>query len=98
MRTWWYEFLDWPRALRIATYVAIGLVLAAAAYAMTNLHLFPGGGTASSLPLGLMIVAILANFGFGILAQFLLYTPSFTFGTGGFVRLTRPELFLEMES
>ena len=50
--------------------VAIGLVLAAAAYAMTNLHLFPGGGTASSLPLGLMIVAILANFGFGILANF----------------------------
>ena len=35
----------------------------------------------------------LATFGFGILAQFLLYTPSFTFGTGGFVRLTRPELF-----
>jgi uncharacterized membrane protein YfcA len=50
--------------------VAIGLVLAAAAYAMTNLHLFPGGGTASSLPLSLMIVAILANFGFGILANF----------------------------
>lgn len=50
--------------------VAIGLVLAAAAYAMTNLHLFPGGGTASSVPLGLMIVAILANFGFGILANF----------------------------
>src|SRR6185312_12132703 len=35
--------------------VAIGLVLAAAAYAMTNLHLFPVGGTATSLPLGLMI-------------------------------------------
>ncbi len=50
--------------------VAIGLLLAAAAYAMTNLHLFPGGGTASSLPLGLMIVAILANFAFGILANF----------------------------
>jgi hypothetical protein len=50
--------------------VAVGLVLAAAAYAMTNLHLFPGGGTASSLPLGLMIVAILANFLFGILANF----------------------------
>jgi uncharacterized membrane protein YfcA len=50
--------------------VAIGLVLAAAAYAMTNLHLFPGGGTAASLPLGLMLVAILANFGFGILANF----------------------------
>jgi uncharacterized membrane protein YfcA len=50
--------------------VAIGLLLAAAAYAMTNLHLFPGGGTANSLPLTLMIVAIIANFGFGILANF----------------------------
>ena len=50
--------------------VAIGLVLAAVAYAMTNLHLFPGGGTATSLPLALMIVAIVANFGFGILANF----------------------------
>jgi uncharacterized membrane protein YfcA len=50
--------------------VAIGLVLAASAYAMTNLHLFPGGGTAAGLPLTLTIVAILANFGFGILANF----------------------------
>lgn len=50
--------------------VAIGLVLAATAYAMTNLHLFPGGGTAAGLPLTLTIVAILANFGFGILANF----------------------------
>jgi uncharacterized membrane protein YfcA len=50
--------------------VAIGLMLAAAAYAMTNLHLFPGGGTASGLPPALTIVAVLANFGFGILANF----------------------------
>ena len=50
--------------------VAIALVLAAAAYAMTNLHLFPGGGTANSLPLTLMIVAIAANFGFGLLLNF----------------------------
>jgi uncharacterized membrane protein YfcA len=50
--------------------VTIGLVLAASAYAMQNLDLFPGGGTANSLPLILMIVAILANFGFGILANF----------------------------
>ena len=42
--------------------VAIGLVLAAAAYAMTNLHLFPGGGTASGLPLTLTIVAIARQF------------------------------------
>jgi uncharacterized membrane protein YfcA len=54
----------------VQTIVTIGLVLAAAAYAMTNLHLFPGGGTANSLPLALMIVAIIANFGFGILANF----------------------------
>ena len=50
--------------------VAIGLLLAATAYVMQGLNLFPGGGTASSLPLGLMIVAILANFGFGLLANF----------------------------
>src|SRR6185369_773926 len=42
--------------------VAIGLLLAAIAYGMTNLNLFPGGGTASSLPVALTIVAIAANF------------------------------------
>jgi uncharacterized membrane protein YfcA len=50
--------------------VAVGLVLAAIAYAMTNLHLFPGGGTAASLPLTLTIIAIAANFGFGVLLNF----------------------------
>jgi uncharacterized membrane protein YfcA len=50
--------------------VGTALVLAAGAYAMTNLHMFPGGGTASSLPLGLMIVAIAANFVFGLLLNF----------------------------
>ena len=50
--------------------VAVALVLAAIAYTMTNLHLFPGGGTASSLPLGWMIVAIVANFILGILLNF----------------------------
>jgi uncharacterized membrane protein YfcA len=50
--------------------VSIGLILAAVAYAMTNLNLFPAGGTANSLPPGLMIIAILANFAFGILANF----------------------------
>ena len=50
--------------------VAIGLVLAAIAYAMTNLHLFPGGGTAAALPIGLTIVAIAANFAFGVLLNF----------------------------
>jgi Sulfite exporter TauE/SafE len=50
--------------------VAIGLLLAAIAYAMTNLHLFPGGGTAAGLSLPLTIVAIAASFGFGILLNF----------------------------
>jgi uncharacterized membrane protein YfcA len=50
--------------------VAIGLVLAAFAYAMTNLHLFPGGGTLTGLPMSLTIVAIAASFGFGLLANF----------------------------
>ena len=50
--------------------VAIALVMAAAAYAMTNLHLFPGGGTATGLPLKLMAVAIAANFLFGVLLNF----------------------------
>jgi uncharacterized membrane protein YfcA len=50
--------------------VAIGLLLAAAAYVMQGLDLFPGGGTANSLPLTLTVIAVLANFGFGILANF----------------------------
>jgi uncharacterized membrane protein YfcA len=50
--------------------VAIGLVLAAIAYALTNLHLMPGGGTASTLPIGLTIAAIAANFLFGVLLNF----------------------------
>jgi uncharacterized membrane protein YfcA len=50
--------------------VAIGLVLAAIAYALGNLNLMPAGGTASALPLGLMIAAIAANFVFGVLLNF----------------------------
>jgi uncharacterized membrane protein YfcA len=54
----------------VQTVVAIGLILAAIAYAMTNLHMFPGGGTASSLPFTLTILAIAANFAFGVLLNF----------------------------
>jgi len=50
--------------------VAIGLTLAAIAYAMTNLNMMPGGGTAASLPILLTILAIVANFLFGILLNF----------------------------
>src|SRR3954454_15193139 len=50
--------------------VAVGLLLAAAAYAATNLHLFPGGGTAAGLSPMLTVIAIVASFGFGILLNF----------------------------
>src|SRR3954470_22145993 len=50
--------------------VATGLTLAAIAYAMTNLHMFPGGGTAASLPIALTVLAIVANFIFGLLLNY----------------------------
>jgi uncharacterized membrane protein YfcA len=50
--------------------VGIALLVAAALYAATNLHLMPGGGTAASLPLALTVVAIAANFVFGVLLNF----------------------------
>jgi len=50
--------------------VGIALIVAAAAYAATNLHLMPGGGTASGLPLTLTVIAIVANFIFGILLNY----------------------------
>jgi uncharacterized membrane protein YfcA len=50
--------------------VAIALVFAAIAYAMLNRHLMPAGGNASGLPMGLTVVAIVANFAFGVLLNF----------------------------
>jgi hypothetical protein len=58
--------------------VAVALLIAAVLYTMTNLHLFPAGGTASSLSIELTIAAIVANFIFGILLNFGIghYAPS----------------------
>jgi uncharacterized membrane protein YfcA len=50
--------------------VSIGLLAAAIAYGMTNLHLFPGGGLATSLPPVLTIIAIAANFVIGVLLNY----------------------------
>jgi uncharacterized membrane protein YfcA len=58
------------RVWTVQLVVAIGLLFAAIAYAMTNLHMFPGGGTAAGLPPTLTIAAIAASFGFGILLNF----------------------------
>ena len=54
----------------VQSVVAIALLLAAAMYTLINLQLMPGGGTANSLPLHLMIAAIAANFVFGLLINF----------------------------
>src|SRR5205085_119335 len=50
------------KAWVIQLVVGAALLLAAVLYAMTNLRLMPGGGTASSLPVSLTVVAIVANF------------------------------------
>jgi hypothetical protein len=54
----------------VQTLVGVALIIAAITYALTNLHLMPGGGTAASLPLPLMFTAIAANFVFGVLLNF----------------------------
>jgi uncharacterized membrane protein YfcA len=50
--------------------VAIGLVLAAIAYTMTNLDLIPAGGTATGVSPLLTVVAIVVNFVLGVLMNF----------------------------
>jgi uncharacterized membrane protein YfcA len=50
--------------------VGSALLLAATFYILSNLDLMPLGGTASSLPPGLTVVAILMNFAFGVLLNF----------------------------
>ena len=50
--------------------VGIALVLAAVAFTMTNRNWMPAGGAALSLPLGLTLLAIAANFIIGILLNF----------------------------
>jgi uncharacterized membrane protein YfcA len=58
------------RASIVQGIVAIALLVAAILYTITNLDLMPGGGTAASLPLPLTVIAIAANFGFGLLLNF----------------------------
>ena len=50
--------------------VGCALLVAGLLYAVVNLDMMPGGGSASSLPLTMTVVAIAANFVFGILLNF----------------------------
>lgn len=50
--------------------VGVALLIAAVLYTMTNLQLFPAGGTASSLPLNLTMIMIASSFVFGVLLNF----------------------------
>ena len=54
----------------VQTIVGLALLIAAAFYALANLHLMPIGGTARSLPPMWMVVAIAANFIFGFLLNY----------------------------
>jgi len=68
-------FLGVPLATRarawiIQAVVGCGLVLAAILYALTNLHLMPGGGAAAGLSPPLLTVAVVASFVFGVLLNF----------------------------
>lgn len=50
--------------------VGLALVMAAIFFTLSNLDLMPVGGTATSLPPGLTLIAIAASFVFGILLNF----------------------------
>jgi uncharacterized membrane protein YfcA len=58
--------------------VAAALLLAASLFALSNLHLMPVGGMATSLPTPLMLVAVAASFVMGALLNFGVghYAPS----------------------
>jgi uncharacterized membrane protein YfcA len=54
----------------VQSIVGLALLTAALFYGLANLNLMPLGGTASSLPMGLMLIAIGANFVFGVLLNY----------------------------
>jgi len=58
--------------------VAAALLIAAALYALSNLHMMPAGGLAASLPVPLMVVVFATSFTMGVLINFGVghYAPS----------------------
>jgi uncharacterized membrane protein YfcA len=58
------------RAWIVQMIVAIGLTIAGIAFVLAILGQLPAGGTASGLPMGLTIIAIVVSFVLGLLANF----------------------------
>ena len=58
------------RAWIVQMTVAVGLLLAGIAFVLAIAGAMPVGGTASSLPMGLTIIAIVLSFALGLLANF----------------------------
>jgi uncharacterized membrane protein YfcA len=58
------------RAWIVQATVAVGLVLAGIAFVLAIVGMLPVGGTASGLPMGLTIIAIVVSFVLGLLANF----------------------------
>jgi uncharacterized membrane protein YfcA len=54
----------------IQAIVGVALLVAALFYSLSNMGLMPAGGTASGLPPTLAVIAIIANFLFGVLLSF----------------------------
>lgn len=54
----------------VQAFVALGLVIAASIFMAINLHLMPGGGSASTLPLPLLLLAMAIHFTLGVLVNF----------------------------
>lgn len=54
----------------VQAWVGVALLMAALFYVLSILDLMPVGGTATALPPGLTLLAIAANFGFGVLINF----------------------------
>ena len=81
-------------------------ILAATAYVMTNLNLFPGGGSATGLPPMQTAIAIAASFGLGLLANFgvgnfaptLVLLTLIATGTVGLVRPTASVVRAEIQT
>lgn len=75
---WGARLVTRARIWIVQSVVAIALLIAAALFAASNLHLLPAGGMAASLPVPMMVAAIGASFLMGVLLNFGVghYAPS----------------------